>query len=714
MSRENLGAAPSGPNDLVRKKDQTSSNITDATSVGRSLITATDAAAARTAIGVDNTVDAARSVLSATKLTTARTINGVSFDGTANITVADSTKEPTITAGLSTQYYRGDKSFQTLNADAVPDGTTNKAFLATERTKLTGIATAATANSADATLLARANHTGTQLASTISDFSTAVTGITGTKGAANGYASLDGGGKVPITQLPSSIMEYQGVWNASTNTPTLANSTGSAGDVYRVSVAGTALTLTFDVGDYVIYNGSTWEKSDTTDAVATVAGRTGNVTLAKSDVGLGNVDNTSDATAFAAIAALTNKDLTSATNTFPTLNQSTTGSAAKWTTARLLAGNSVDGSATVAFANKFIAQGTTDTGLSAAQFLGALGTGIVKNTTTTGVLSIAVAADFPTLNQSTTGTAANVTGTVALANGGTGQTTAATAITALTGTQTAGRYLRSDGTNAALAAIVAGDVPTLNQSTTGSAATLTTSRNFQTNLASTAAAGFTGAADNTHGVTGTLAVGNGGTGAITLTGLVKGTGTTAMVAATAGTDYVVPGGALGTPSSGTLTNCTFPTLNQNTTGSAASLSATLSIATGGTGQTTAAAAITALTGTQTAGRYLRSDGTNATLAAIVAADVPTLNQSTTGTAANVTGTVAVANGGTGLATLTANNVLLGNGTGNVLSVAPGTSGNVLTSNGTTWVSSAATGGSGGGGSVTVVSETFNSFLLMGS
>jgi hypothetical protein len=95
--------------------------------------------------------------------------------------------------------------------------------------------------------------------------------------------------------------------------------------------------------------------------------------------------------------------------TFPTLNQNTTGSAAKWTTARNLAGNSVDGSANVTFANKFIVQGTADTGLSAAQFLGALGTGIVKNTTTTGVLSIAVAADFPTLNQNTTGSAATLT-----------------------------------------------------------------------------------------------------------------------------------------------------------------------------------------------------------------------------------------------------------------------------------------------------------------
>ena len=60
----------------------------------------------------------------------------------------------------------------TQSADTVTDGSTNVAFLATERTKLTGIATAATANSSDATLLDRANHTGTQLASTVSDLAT--------------------------------------------------------------------------------------------------------------------------------------------------------------------------------------------------------------------------------------------------------------------------------------------------------------------------------------------------------------------------------------------------------------------------------------------------------------------------------------------------------------------------------------------------------------
>ena len=61
----------------------------------------------------------------------------------------------------------------------------------------------------------------------------------------------------------------------------------------------------------------------------------------------------------------------------------------------------------------------------------------------------------------------------------------------------------------------------------------------------------------------------------------------------------------------------------------------------------------------------------------------TLNGTINGSAA-----VGVANGGTGATSLTANNVILGNGTSAVQVVAPGTNGNVLTSNGTTWQSTA--------------------------
>jgi len=72
--------------------------------------------------------------------------------------------------------------------------------------------------------------------------------------------------------------------------------------------------------------------------------------------------------------------------------------------------------------------------------------------------------------------AADVTGTLPLANGGTGQTSAQAAINALAGGTTTGRFLRGNGSNVEMAAIQNSDIGTLNQDTTGSAATLTTPR----------------------------------------------------------------------------------------------------------------------------------------------------------------------------------------------------------------------------------------------
>ena len=96
---------------------------------------------------------------------------------------------------------------------------------------------------------------------------TATTGIVNSVplGGANGVATLDALGKVPLSQLPASVVTYLGTWNASTNTPTLVNGTGDVGDLYICNVAGTvnfgAGPITFAAGDWVIYSGTTWQKS---------------------------------------------------------------------------------------------------------------------------------------------------------------------------------------------------------------------------------------------------------------------------------------------------------------------------------------------------------------------------------------------------------------------------------------------------------------------
>ena len=110
-------------------------------------------------------------------------------------------------------------------------------------------------------------------------------------GAANGVATLDSGGKVPVSQLPSSVVTYLGTWNAATNTPTLVNGTGDAGDMYICNVAGTvnfgAGPVTFAVGDWVLYGSGTWQKSSGQNGTVTSVGlstNAGAITIGSSPI----------------------------------------------------------------------------------------------------------------------------------------------------------------------------------------------------------------------------------------------------------------------------------------------------------------------------------------------------------------------------------------------------------------------------------------------
>jgi len=180
------------------------------------------------------------------------------------------------------------------------------------------------------------------------------------------------------------------------------------------------------------------------------------------------------------VQTLTNKTISGANNTLSNIpNSATTATSANTNStivARDASGNFSAGTITAALSGN----ASTATTLQTARTIGGVSFNGSANINLPGV-NIAG-------NQNTTGTAANVTGTVAIANGGTGATTQQTAINALAGAVTSAQYLRGNGTNVLMSAIQAADVPTLNQNTTGSAASLTTARAINgTNFDGTAA-----------------------------------------------------------------------------------------------------------------------------------------------------------------------------------------------------------------------------------
>jgi hypothetical protein len=229
------------------------------------------------------------------------------------------------------------------------------------------------------------------------------------------------------------------------------------------------------------------------------------------------------------------------------------------------------------------------------------------------------------------------------------------------------------------------------------------------------------------GLTGILPVANGGTGASTLTGVVYGNGTSAMTAASAA-QIVAAIGATPVTNATNATNIAGGSANQIVYQSGAGVSAfatapsTAGLVLGWTGTAfnwVSAPAATSATNLAGGGAYTvvyqssagttayLTNGTSGQVLTATTGGAPTWSSvstsvtsfetslsgltpstATTGVV-TLAGTLGVLSGGTGLSTLTANNVILGNGTSTPTFVAPSTAGNVLTSNGTTWQSVAA-------------------------
>ena len=208
-------------------------------------------------------------------------------------------------------------------------------------------------------------------------------------------------------------LAFQGLWNATSNTPTLASNTGTQGHYYIVSVAGTTNLngiTDWQVGDWAVFSGSVWQKLDQSNTVISVNGQTGAVVLTAANVGAPQVNGTG------------------ATGTW---GISISGTAASATNVAGGAANRIVYNTGANTTNFLDAPTVTDT------FLKWNGSAFVWTTAVTAaVTSFSAGSTGLTPSSSTTGDI-TLAGTLARANGGTG----------LTAAGTSGNVLTSNGTN---------------------------------------------------------------------------------------------------------------------------------------------------------------------------------------------------------------------------------------------------------------------------
>ena len=343
--------------------------------------------------------------------------------------------------------------------------------------------------------------------------------------------------------------------------------------------------------------------------------------------------------------------------------------------------------------------------------------GDTVNNGITQYTNIAIAATLTLTNDGAV-TLANTTGDASASNitatlTGAGTVTAQFAVVQITGTLTATKVITApsysktyvvDNTTATFGVTFKASGQTGVTVAAGEKCTVYFNGTDYVKVASSLADGVTAVSvASANGFAGTSS--GGSTPALTLstsiTGVLKGNGT-ALSAAIAGTDYVAPGGALGTPSSGTATNLTGLPLSTGVTG-------TLPIVNGGTG--TATPALVQGTGVTITGTWpnqtINATGTGGTVTSVTGSGNIA---SSGGNTPNITftGTLPVANGGTGQTTYTDGQLLIGNTTGNTLAKATLTAGTGITiTNGSGAITISASGGNSASNQFAYFCSSFN-------
>ena len=431
-----------------------------------------------------------------------------------------------------------------------------------------------------------------------------------TNGTTLSWASVAGG------------LTYQGTWNATTNTPTLTSSVGTNGYYYIVATAGSTNLngiTDWQIGDWLMFNGSVWQKIDQSNLVTSVNGQTGAVSLTYTDVNaIGSITSTDGSVTVSTTSGIADLSVAvsaSTTNVIVFVRNATGATLTKGTAVYINGATGQNPTVTKAQANN-------DT--NSAQTLGLMSADLANNSngyvTVIGLITNINTSSFTDgqqlyLSPTTAGT---LTATKPYAP----QHLVYVAVVEHAHPTQGKLFVKiQNGYEMDELHNVSAQSPS-----NGQTLIYNTSTSLWEKANLTAGTGI-----SVSNGAGSITVNNTGVTSVSVTSPVASTGGTTPTISLAASygdtqnpyasktaNYVLaaPNGSAGVPTFRAIVAADIPTLNQNTTGTASNVTGTVAIANGGTGQTTATAAFNALAPSQTsaANKFLQSDGTNTSFA----------------------------------------------------------------------------------------------------